>query len=159
MTSSSSPDLDSAEVCFPDINVWLALATREHVHSPLARRWWQDESRAIAFSRLTQLGFLRLVTTAVAMDGKPLNIAQAWRVYDRFYDDDRVVFISEPPDVDQRFREKAVGRSASPKIWADTWLLSLAQAADGILITFDKALGARGAHCLLSNKKTIAPIR
>jgi len=156
MTSSNSPDLDSAEFCFPDINVWLALATLEHVHSPIARRWWEKESRAIAFSRLTQLGFLRLVTTAVAMDGKPLNIGQAWRVYDRFYDDDRVVFVAEPPDVDQRFRENAVGRLASPKIWADAWLLSLAQAANGVLITFDKALGARGAHCLLTPKKAKA---
>src|ERR1035441_6959782 len=146
MISSSYPDLDSAEFCFPDINVWLALATPEHIHSPVARRWWQQESRAIAFSRLTQLGFLRLVTTAAAMDGKPLNITQAWHVYDRFYDDDRVVFIAEPPDVDRRFREKAVGRLASPKIWADAWLLALAQAANGILITFDKELAARGAH-------------
>ena len=159
MTSSSSPDLNSAEFCLPDINVWLALATLEHVHSPIARSWWQQEPRAIAFSRFTQLGFLRLVTTAAAMDGKPLNIAQAWRVYDRFYDDDRVVFIAEAPDVDRRFREKAVGRSASPKIWADAWLLALAQATNCILVTFDKALGSRGAHCLLSNKKTIASIR
>jgi len=159
MTSSSSPDLDPAEFCIPDINVWLALATLEHVHSSIARRWWQQENRSIAFSRFTQLGFLRLVTTAAAMDGKPLNIAQAWRVYDRFYDDDRVVFIAEAPEVDQRFREKAVGRLASPKIWADAWLLALAQAANGILITFDKALGSRGAHCLLSNKKAIASIR
>jgi len=159
MTSSRSLDLDSAEVCFPDINVWLALAALEHVHSPIARSWWRQESRPIAFSRLTQLGFLRLVTTAVAMDGKPLNIAQAWRVYDRFYDDDRVIFIAEPSEVDRKFREKAVGRLASPKIWADAWLLALAQAAKGILITFDKALGSRGAHCLLSNKKTIASIR
>jgi toxin-antitoxin system PIN domain toxin len=150
MTSSNSPDLDTAEFCLPDINVWLALAAPEHVHSPVARLWWKQESRAIAFSRLTQLGFLRLVTTAAAMDGKPLSIAQAWRVYDRFYDDDRVFFLAEPPEVEGSLREKAVGRQASPKIWADAWLLALAQAANGILITFDKALGTRGARCLLA---------
>ncbi len=131
------------------MNVWLALAAPEHVHAPLARRWWDEETGAIAFSRLTQLGFLRLTTTAAAMDGKPLTIAQAWRVYDRFYDDDRVLFIAEPPEIDQRFREKAVGRQASPKIWADAWLLAMAQTAGGVLVTFDKALGPRGAHCLL----------
>lgn len=144
MISSSFP-----EVSFPDINVWLALAASEHVQAPLARRWWQQEAGAIAFSRLTQLGFLRLTTTAAVMDGKPLTMAQAWRVYDRFYDDDRVLFVSEPPEIDQRFREKAIGRQASPKIWADAWLLAMAQAAGGVLVTFDKALAARGAHCLL----------
>jgi toxin-antitoxin system PIN domain toxin len=135
---------------FPDIDVWLALAAPEHIHAAIARRWWDEEAGAIAFSRLTQLGFLRLMTTAAVMDGKPLTIAEAWRVYDRLYDDDRVMFVSEPPEVERRFREKASGRTASPKIWADAWLLAVAQAAGGILITFDKALASRGARCLLS---------
>lgn len=135
------------------MNVWLALATPEHIHAPLARRWWEQQAGAISFSRLTQLGFLRLTTTAAAMDGKPLTIAQAWRVYDRFYDDDRVLFVVEPSEIDQRFRENAVGRQASPKIWADAWLLAMAHAAGGVLVTFDKALGTRGAHCLLPPRK------
>jgi hypothetical protein len=134
------------------MNVWLALATPEHVHSAVARRWWEGEAGAIAFSRLTQLGLLRLMTTAAAMDGKPLSMAEAWRVYDRFYDDDRVLFLSEPPEVEKRFREKAAGRSVSPKVWADAWLLAFAQAAEGVLVTFDKALGPRGAHCLLPKR-------
>ena len=137
------------KISFPDMNVWLALAAPEHIHAPLARHWWDRKTGAIGFSRLTQLGFLRLTTTAAVMDGKPLTIAQAWRVYDRFYDDDRVLFIAEPPEIDQQFRQKAVGRQASPKIWADAWLLAIAEAAGGILVTFDKALGVRGAHCLL----------
>ena len=86
------------------------------------------------------------------MDGKPLTIDAAWQVYDRFYDDDRVIFVSEPSDVAKRFREKAVGRTASPKVWADAWMLAMAEAAGGQLITFDKALSSRGAHCLLSPK-------
>ncbi len=134
------------------MNVWLALATSEHVHAAQARRWWEEESGAIAFSRLTQLGFLRLMTTAAVMDGKPLSMAEAWRVYDRFYDDDRVIFLSEPPEVEKRFREKAAGRSVSPKVWADAWLLAFAQAAEGVLVTFDKALGGRGARCLLPKR-------
>jgi predicted nucleic acid-binding protein len=116
---------------FPDSSVWLALATAEHVHGALGKQWWDQETRVIAFSRFTQLGFLRLVTTAAVMDGKPLTIAEAWRVYDRFYGDDRVAFLSEPPELEKRFREKATGRAASPRIWADAWLLAVAQAAGG----------------------------
>jgi toxin-antitoxin system PIN domain toxin len=134
------------------MNVWLALATPEHVHADLARRWWAEEAGVIAFSRLTQLGLLRLMTTAAVMDDKPLTMGEAWRVYDRFYDDDRVVFMSEPPTVEERFREKAAGRIVSPKVWADAWLLAFAQEADGMLVTFDKALGPRGARCLLAKR-------
>ena len=137
---------------FPDMNVWLALATPEHVHAAVARRWWEEEAGAIAFSRLTQLGLLRLMTTAAVMDGKPLSMAEAWRVYDRFYDDDRVIFMVEPYEVEERFREKAAGRSVSPKVWADAWLLAFAQAAEGVLVTFDKALSSRGARCLLAKR-------
>jgi predicted nucleic acid-binding protein len=133
----------------PDINVWLALAAPEHPHNPLAGRRWKQHEGQIAFVRPSQLGFLRLTTTAAAMDGKPLTIDEAWRLYDRFYDDDRVTFIPEPSDAEKRFREKAVGRSASPKIWGDAWMLAIASAADGVLVTLDKALGPRGAHCLL----------
>jgi toxin-antitoxin system PIN domain toxin len=137
---------------FPDINVWLAIAAPEHIRAPIARGWWEQETRSIAFCRLTQLGFLRLMTTAAVMDGKPLTMTEAWRVYDRLYDDDRVTFISEPPEVDKRFREKASKRTASPKIWADAWLLAVAQASEGILVTFDKALASQGANCLLPKR-------
>lgn len=134
------------------MNVWLALAAPEHIHSTLARRWWQQENGEIAFSRLTQLGLLRLMTTAAVMDGKPLTMAEAWRVYDRFFTDDRVTFLAEPPEVEKQFRERAAGRSASPKLWADAWLLAVAQAAGGVLVTFDKALARRGARCLLPGR-------
>lgn len=133
------------------MNVWLALAAPDHVHAEIARNWWDQHEGIIAFCRLTQIGLLRLVTTAAAMDGKPLTISEAWRVYDRFYDDERVVFASEPAQVDDSFRRAAAGRAASPKIWADAWLLGFAQAAEGVLVTFDKALRERGAQCLLPN--------
>ena len=141
-----------SSLSFPDMNVWLALATVEHIHSAPAKSWWESEDGTIAFCRLTQLGFLRLMTTAAAMDGKPLTIAEAWRVYDRLYDDDRVTFVAEPVEVEKRFREKAVGRTASPKVWADAWLLATAQEAGGVLVTFDKALAGRGAWCLLGKR-------
>jgi toxin-antitoxin system PIN domain toxin len=138
-----------SSLSFPDINVWLAIAAPEHVHAAIAKGWWHQETGSIAFCRLTQLGFLRLMTTAAVMDGKPLTMTEAWRVYDRLYDDDRVTFISEPPEVDKRFREKASRRTASPKVWADAWLLAVAQAAEGILVTFDKALASQGVNRLL----------
>jgi toxin-antitoxin system PIN domain toxin len=142
-----------SSLSFPDINVWLALAAPEHIHAAVARRWWEEESGNIAFSRFTQLGFLRLMTNAEVMDGKPLSMAAAWRVYDRLYDDERVMFVSEPPEVEKQFRDRTSAQAASPKMWADAWLLAVAQAADGILVTFDQALASRGARCLLARKR------
>ena len=137
-----------SSLSFPDVNVWLALASSEHVHAAAARRWWEQESGQIAFSRLTQLGFLRLMTTAAAMDGRPLTMGEAWQVYDRLFEDDRVTWMPEPAEVEERFREYATG-AASPKLWADAWLLAFARSSEGKLVTFDRALAARDARCLL----------
>lgn len=137
---------------FPDINVRLALASPEHVHHAAARGWWRQEDGRIAFSRITQMGFLRLMTTAAAMDGKPLTMTQAWRVHDGLFEDDRVCFVAEPAGIDADFREYASGCDASPKRWADAWLLAFAHVAAGTLVTFDRALAAHGAHCLLIDR-------
>jgi uncharacterized protein len=139
----------TTSLSFPDVNVWLALLLEDHVHRPRARVWWEATDAAIAFTRFTGLGVLRLLTTAAAMNGKPLSMDAAWRAYDRLFEDDRVVFFPEPAGVDMRFREFAAGRTPSPKVWADAWLLAVAHAAEGTLITFDRALATRGAHCLL----------
>ena len=132
------------------MNVWLALVSHEHVHSAIARRWWNSSTGQIAFCRLSQLGLLRLLTTASVMKDKPLSFDEAWRVYDRLFADDRVVFSPENSRVDTFFRTIATGPASAPKVWADAWLLAVAEAAGGELVTFDKALAARGAHCLLS---------
>jgi hypothetical protein len=138
-----------SSLTFPDINVWLSLAAPEHVHAPWAARWWRTAKGRIAFSRMTQMGFLRVMTISAAMDGKPLTMVEAWRVYDRFYEDDRVEFLPEPADAETRFRKFAAERAAAPKLWADAWLLAFATAAGGTVVTFDRALASRGASSLL----------
>jgi predicted nucleic acid-binding protein len=95
------------------------------------------------------MGFLRLMTTAAAMDGKPLAMKEAWRVYDRFFDDDRVVWIPEPEDIERLFRGYTAARTASPKIWSDAWLPAFCRSTGGTLATFDRALTKHGARCLL----------
>jgi toxin-antitoxin system PIN domain toxin len=134
---------------FPDVNVWLALADRDHVHHFSARGWWEQQSGAICFTRSTQHGFLRLVTTALVKRGKTLTMAGAWEAYDWFFQDEKTMFLVEPPSVETKFRDATSGQTVSPKVWADAWLLAVAEAAGGVLVTFDKALASRGAHCLL----------
>ncbi len=83
------------------------------------------------------------------MDGKPITMHEAWRVHDSLYADDRVVLAADPDGADKHFREYTSAKTASAKLWADAWLLAVAEAANGTLITLDRALIARGAHCLL----------
>lgn len=132
------------------MNVWVALALEHHVHRQVAKDWWTAEEGLIAFTRFTQIGLLRLLTTSAAMDGKPLRMNEAWRVYDRMFDDDRLVLVPEPVEVEPHFRKQTSAGQPAPRLWADAWLLAVAASAGGVLVSFDKALASRGAHCLLA---------
>lgn len=134
---------------FPDVNVWFAGVHPDHVHHARARAWWENTESTIAFTRFTALGLLRLLTTAAAMNGRPLGMDDAWRIYDRLFEDDRVVFFGEPDGVEANFREYASGELSSPKLWADAWLLAFAWAAHGTVVTLDRAVAARAEHCFL----------
>jgi len=110
------------------VNVWFALLLENHVHHEVAKAWWNtDVSDAIVFSRFTQLSLLRLLTTAAAMNGKPLSMRQAWSVYDQLYQDDRVALVTEPDEFEPTLRKLSAARIASPKVWADACMLAFAE--------------------------------
>jgi uncharacterized protein len=132
---------------FPDINVWFALAVADHPHHRAAVTWWGEESSIAGFSRLTQLGLLRLLTTASAMGGLPLTNQEAWDVYDGFLADSRVRVFPELPALDDLFRSYSSLRQASPKLWVDAYLAAHAAATGAILVTFDNAFTAYGIQC------------
>ena len=79
-------------------------------------------------------------------------MAGAWQAYDWFFQDDKATFFHESANTEPNFRRAPSDRSVSPKVWADAWLLAVAEAAGGVVVTFDRALGARGAHCLLGKR-------
>src|SRR5690242_15776240 len=129
-----------SSLSFPDVNVWLALLLADHVHRTSAVAWWDsDQSEMIAFARITQIGVLRLLTTPGAMNGKPLGMRQAWQAYDRLFADERVSLLPEPAGLEADFREVTSLKTASPKLWADAYLLAFAHHSDATLVTFDRA--------------------
>ena len=129
---------------FPDLNVWLALSVAGHRHNGEAWQWMKllpDEVRLI-FARYTQIGLLRLLTSAAVMGEQVLTLRKAWAVYDRWADDPRVEFYAEPRGLDAEFREAtapAAGKAASKWI-GDCYLLAYAKQSDAALVTFDRAL-------------------
>ena len=92
--------------CFPDVNVWIALAVAEHVHHGVAKQWFESPEREqIAFCRITQMGFLRLLTNARVMAGDVLTSERAWNVLDAVFRDNRIFLAVEPPGLERLFRE------------------------------------------------------
>lgn len=133
---------------FPDLNVWLALSVQSHIHHRTAARWLEalPGSQRLCFCRFTQLGVLRLLTTAQLMgEDEVLTQIQAWNVYDEWLSDERVMFLQEPLNFDKSFRGLTQLRRAAPKDWADSYLISFAQAAGLQLVTFDRAMSHRDA--------------
>jgi hypothetical protein len=126
---------------FPDINVWLALASSIHVHHMQAKRWYESlGDEELIFCRFTQLGLLRLLTTTAVMGTEVLTQQQAWHVYDAFLKNGGAQFLHEPRTLDNSFRRLSRHPSASPKDWAESYLAAFALETGAKLITFDQAL-------------------
>src|SRR5580700_874547 len=135
---------------FLDANVWLALLWSRHVHSERAREWFdRSADEQFFFSRFTQLTVLRLLTTESIMGKDVRSLSQAWNLWDRIWADSRIDFLTEPDNLEMEFRAHARLTSRSPKVWANTYLISFAIVAGLRLVTFDRAMQSRGAETLL----------
>ena len=77
----------------PDVNVWLAMTFRAHVHHIAAKAWFDGLGTEVCyFCRLTQQGFLRLATNRKAFPADAVQMDEAWRLYDTLLGDPRVAF-------------------------------------------------------------------
>jgi toxin-antitoxin system PIN domain toxin len=123
----------------PDVNVWLALTVPEHQHHAQAVRYWHDESgEQLAFCRVTALVFLRLLSSAAVMDGKPLRPAEAWSTYRDWLGRASIAFVREPAGCDAYLARWAGGDVITPRLWTDAYLAAFARSAGMRLVTFDR---------------------
>lgn len=136
---------------FPDVNVWIALTFRAHKHHTAARAWMDSVSddAEFCFCRLTQLGFLRLLTTAAVMGNKVLSQAAAWEVYDDWIENGQATYVEEPPAIERSFRSLSQSAQVAPKDWADSYVAAFAQVSGLRLVTFDQTLQRRTAGAVL----------
>jgi toxin-antitoxin system PIN domain toxin len=130
---------------FPDINVWVALTHAQHVHHLVASDWFDSLQPDVrfCFCRFTQLGLLRLLTAQAVMSDDVMRQAEAWAVYDRWLENERVSFAEEPHGLERRFRALTRGKQAAPKVWADAYLIAFAETSQFTLVTFDRTLGRK----------------
>jgi toxin-antitoxin system PIN domain toxin len=125
----------------PDVNVWIALAVIEHKHYEQAVKWFDSVGdNDIAFCRVTQMGFLRLLTNPHVMKGDQFTPSGAWQLFDRLYAQANAVFEPEPPQLETIWR--GVTRTSRPEtnFWTDAYLAAFAEAADYTLVTFDRGV-------------------
>jgi toxin-antitoxin system PIN domain toxin len=123
----------------PDLNVWLALADKDHAHHARARRYWELESAAqVAFCRISMLGLLRLGTNAKAMGGQPFTPVEAWRAYRAFRALPEVTFLDEPARLEAQMAAWSDTANFAAQAWTDCCLASVAILSNCRLVSFDR---------------------
>jgi len=129
----------------PDVNVWIALTSNSHVHHVSAKHWLDGvANEEIAFCRVSELGFLRLLTNRHVMQADVLTPSEAWRAYDSFRADSRILFLPESVRFSQRWRRAESEISSSPNAWTDAYLAVFARRVNATVVTFDRGFKAVG---------------
>lgn len=123
-----------------DANVWLALSLGRHVHHLRAETWFKTlgDNQAI-LCRVTEMGLLRLITNPSVMKGNVLDSEAAWLTVLEIRSDHRVIFRSEPGELETHWRRLIREHQAGHHTWTDAYLAAFAQGHGATLATFDKA--------------------
>jgi hypothetical protein len=140
-------------ICFPDVNVWIALSVAEHVHHKAATDWYASgDWDALVFSRVTQMGFLRLLTNEHVMGKQVASAEAAWKIMDRLLRNPDIHFEPEPIGVENVWREFTELPQSGPNLWTDAWLAAFALTTGLTLVTFDRGFSRYGQirHQILS---------
>ncbi len=123
----------------PDVNIWVALTSNRHVHHTLATEWLQTiDADEIAFCRVSEMGFLRLLTNAHVMGRDVVSPVEAWQVYDEWRNDDRVIFAPERTGFSEEWRRLGHLISGGPNIWTDAYLAAFAAHINATVVTLDR---------------------
>ena len=122
-----------------DINFWVTLVLDSHTGHVAAQAFFDSLLRdQIWFCRLTQIGFLRMVTNRSVMGAKVLTQQKAWQLYDRLCEDERIQYLQEPLHLEPRFRRATQGQLPAHKAWLDAYLAAIAGEVGLAVATFDR---------------------
>ena len=136
----------------PDINLWIALAVIEHDQHAAATQWFESTGDAgMAFCRVTQMGFLRLLTNRSVMKGDELTPDAAWRRLERIRADLKPLFAAEPAGLEKVWQDMSSKAGSGSNFWTDAYLAAFAKTAGYTFVTFDRGVsryGRTGIHIL-----------
>ena len=126
-----------------DANVWLAGMWDGHSDHDRARRWRADAEGACAMCRVTQMAVLRHLSNPAVMGLASRTRRDAWALVMRQLDDPGVVWLDEPPGLEDEWHRLSAKSERDHKLWTDDYLAAFATLAGARLITMDHALGKR----------------
>lgn len=134
----------------PDINVWIALISDRHLHHERAKAWFDLVAiGGAAFCRVTQMGFLRLITNRQVMGADVVTQKAAWQVYQKLTRDERVVFFYEPLEIEDKWRQLTQRGTAATNTWTDAYLCAFAAERQLQVVSFDADLRRGGADAII----------
>lgn len=120
-----------------DVNVWLALIDKRHVHHPVVSRYWADATvQSRAFCRVTANGFLRLCTHPKVMPN-PLSPHEAWIIYRQFLSLPIIRWLPEPPELDNAYCALTCAPGFVHHLWTDAYLAAFAVRSGCRLVSLD----------------------
>ena len=123
----------------PDVNVWLALVSKRHVHNRSALLWFESAGDdQTAFCRITQMGLLRLLTNQQVMGVDVFTLAGAWKIYNELIRDSRVRFLTEPAGIEDLWRQFTQETRPATNVWTDAYLQAFAQLKNVYVVSFDR---------------------
>ncbi len=123
-----------------DVNVLFALVNQRHAFHLSATRWFdrQPPGFKLFVCRIVQMGLLRLLTNQAAMDGAPLTLPEAWKLYGQLMGTPSLSFIQETESFLGHWVHFCTPYGASPKILTDAYLAALAVSSGLTLVSFDR---------------------
>ena len=131
--------MPKSKICLPDINVWIALASDRHLHHAPATEWFLSLERgSAAFCRVTQMGFLRLISNPKVMAEDTVSQQDAWRIYEKLSRDHRALYSPEQPELEKTWKQYSLSTLSGINLWTDAYLAALAKVRSWRLVSFDK---------------------
>jgi toxin-antitoxin system PIN domain toxin len=125
--------------CLADVNVVLALLVRRHEHHKQALRWFNNLSADEAgICRFVQLGIIRLLSNRNLMNDEVLSPSAAWQLVDELLEDERVIFLHEPPDLGGLLPSFLNADSPATKLVGDAYLAAFSIAGARRMVTLDR---------------------
>lgn len=133
----------SAKARLYDTNVCLALSFASHpCHGAAVAAFSAADSwHPAAFCRATQQSYLRLLTTPAIQatyGSRLISNEAAWIKSQELLALPQVIWLGEPAGLEAEWKRAASMSTASPKVWMDAYLASLAMTAGIELVTADR---------------------
>ncbi len=138
MTERRGPPADPVLGDLPDVNVWLAMAVKQHPQHEVAASYWKGlAGRRVWFCRVTMLGLVRLLSQPKVMGEQALNLAHAFAAYQRFASLPEIGFCAEPADCAGQLRRR-LSADVPARLLTDAYLAAFAESAGLRMVTFDR---------------------